>query len=109
MNTWEALITIAGLVAITLGTRGFFLLPERELPLPAWLKESLRYAPLGALVALIAPDLLLTHGRLIDTWRDPRLAGFAAATLWYLWRRDLLGTIVAGTSVMLLCRLGLGW
>ena len=32
-----------------------------------------------------------------------------AATLWFVWRRDMLGTIVAGTAAMLICRLGLGW
>jgi len=31
------------------------------------------------------------------------------AVMWFLWRRDLLGTILAGTAVMLLMRLGLGW
>ena len=36
-------------------------------------------------------------------------AGAAAATAWYLWRRDMLGTIVAGTATMLALRLGLGW
>ncbi|MBP6902971.1 MAG: AzlD domain-containing protein [Burkholderiaceae bacterium] len=109
METWEVIVTIAGLVLITLATRGFFLLPERELPMPGWLKEGLRHAPVGALVAVIAPEILLTQGRLIATWQEPRLAGVAAATLWYLWRRDMLGTIVAGTAAMLICRLGLGW
>jgi hypothetical protein len=28
---------------------------------------------------------------------------------WFLWRRDLLGTILSGTVVMLAFRLGLGW
>ncbi|MDT7837441.1 AzlD domain-containing protein [Aquabacterium sp. OR-4] len=109
MATWEVLLTIAGLALITLLTRGFFILPERELPMPDWLREGLRYAPVGALVAVIAPELVMSQGQLISTWRDPRLAGALAATLYYLWRRDMLGTIVAGTATMLICRLGLGW
>lgn len=109
MSHTEALIAIAGLVLITLVTRGFFVLPDRELPMPGWLREGLRYAPVGALAAVIAPEILLTQGQLISTWQDPRLAGTLAATLYYLWRRDMLGTILAGTAVMLLCRLGLGW
>lgn len=31
------------------------------------------------------------------------------ATAWFYWRRDILGTILAGTAVLLLFRLGLGW
>lgn len=109
MATWEILLTVAGLTAITVLTRGFFILPERELPMPEWLREGLRYAPVGALVAVVAPELVMSQGQLITTWRDPRLAGALAATLWYLWRRDMLGTIVAGTATMLIFRLALGW
>ena len=109
MSTLETLVTIAGLVLITLGTRGFFILPDRELPMPEWLREGLRYAPIGALVAVIAPDLVMTQGRLINTWMDARLFGAAAATAWFVWRRDMLGTILVGTGVMLILRMGLGW
>jgi hypothetical protein len=28
---------------------------------------------------------------------------------WFIWRRDLLGTILSGTAVMLVFRIGLGW
>lgn len=109
MSTLETIVTIAGLVLITLGTRGFFILPDRELPMPEWLREGLRYAPIGALVAVIAPELVMTQGRLIGTWMDARLFGAAAATAWFVWRRDMLGTIIVGTGVMLILRMGLGW
>lgn len=109
MSWTEALLTIAGLVLITIGTRGFFILPERELPMPEWLREGLRYAPIGALVAIIAPELVMSQGRLIGTWQDARLFGAAAAVAWFSWRRDMLSTILVGTGTMLLLRLGLGW
>jgi branched-subunit amino acid transport protein len=109
VSTLEIIVTIAGLVLITIATRGFFILPERELPMPEWLREGLRYAPIGALVAVIAPELVLSQGRLIGTWMDARLAGAAAATAWYVWRRDMLGTIVVGTATMMIFRMGLGW
>jgi hypothetical protein len=35
--------------------------------------------------------------------------GALAAAGWFAWRRDILGTIVCGTAVMLVLRLGLGW
>jgi branched-subunit amino acid transport protein len=109
MSTWETVLTIAGLVLITVLTRGFFILPARELPLPDWLREGLRYAPIGALVAVVAPEIVMSQGQLITTWRDARLFGVAAATLWFVWRRDMLGTILAGTATMLILRLALGW
>jgi branched-subunit amino acid transport protein len=109
MSGWLAVLTIAGLVAITLLTRGFFIMPEREWPMPEWLREGLRYAPVGALAAVIVPELVMSRGQLIHTWQDARLFGAAAATAWFFWRRDMLGTIVAGTAVMLIFRLGLGW
>lgn len=109
MSDGDTVLTIAGLTVITFLTRGFFVLPEREFPIPAWLKDGLRYAPIGALVAVVAPDLLLHQGELIGHWRDARLFGSAAAVAWFVWRRDMLGTIVAGTAVMLTLRIGLGW
>ncbi len=109
MDTLETIVTIAGLVLITIGTRGFFILPARELPMPGWLREGLRYAPIGALVAVVAPELVMSQGQLISTWLDARLFGAAAATAWFVWQRSMLGTIVVGTAVMLALRLGLGW
>lgn len=109
METWEALVTIVGLACITLITRGFFVLPNRELPIPEWLREGLRYAPIGALVAIVVPEIVMAQGHLISSWKDPRLFGAAAATAWFCWRRDMLGTILSGTAVMLALKLGLGW
>jgi branched-subunit amino acid transport protein len=107
--TWEGLIAILGLALITIVTRGFFLYPERELPMPAWLQQGLRYAPLAALVAVVAPEIFMTQGKLISTWMDARLPAVAAATAYFYWRRDILGTIIAGTSVLLVLKLGFGW
>jgi branched-subunit amino acid transport protein len=109
MSTWEAAVAILGLGVITVLTRAFFLLPEREVPIPPWLSEALRYAPLAALVAVIAPEVVMTDGQLIRTWQDARLYAAAAGALWYWWRRGILGTIVCGTTVLLLLRFGLGW
>jgi branched-subunit amino acid transport protein len=107
--SWEVVLAIAGLALLTLLSRGFFLLPEREVPLPDWLRQGMRYAPLAALVAVIAPEVVMKQGELIATWKDARIYAAAAGALWYAWRRDILGTILAGMVVMLSLRLGLGW
>ena len=109
MSPLETVIAIAGLALATLLTRSFFLLPDRELPLPAWLRQGLRYAPLAALAAVVAPEIVLTQGQLIATWRDARIYAVAVGMAYFVWRRGILGTIVAGTAVMLALRIGLGW
>ena len=109
MSTWDTVLTIAGLGLITVVTRGFFLMPERELPIPAWLQQGLRYAPLAALAAVVAPEIVMTQGELISTWRDARLYAAAAGTAYFFWRGGILGTILAGLAVLLALRLGLGW
>ena len=109
MNSWQAALTIVGLALITVLTRGFFLIPDREVPIPHWLREAPRYAPLAALVAVVVPEIILTRGELIQTWQDARLFAALAGALWFWRRRGILGTIVCGTAVMLTLRLGLGW
>ena len=109
MSLLEGTIAVVGLALITVLTRAFFLFPERELPIPPWLQQGLRYAPLAALVAVVAPEVVMTQGRLISTWMDARLPAVAVASAYYFWRRDILGTIVSGTATLLLLRLGFGW
>jgi branched-subunit amino acid transport protein len=105
----EGVIAILGMALITVVTRGFFLFPERELPLPAWLQQGLRYAPLAALVAVIAPEIVMTQGQFISTWRDARLPAVVLATAYFYWRRDILGTILSGTAVLLVLKLLFAW
>jgi branched chain amino acid efflux pump len=61
------------------------------------------------MVAVVAPEIVMTQGQFITTWKDARLYGAAAATGWHFWRRSMFGTIVAGTMVLLALRLILGW
>jgi branched-subunit amino acid transport protein len=109
MSLVEGIVAVLGLALITLATRAFFLIPQRDWPLPAWLQQGLRYAPLAALVAVVAPEIVLTQGQLIGTWQDARLPAVLVATAYFYWRRDILGTIVTGTATLLALRLGLGW
>lgn len=109
MSGVEAGIAIVGLAVITIVTRGFFFLTEREVPLHPWLRQGLRYAPLAAMAAVVVPDVVMLDGRLITGWQDARLFAAAAGAVWYGWRHDILGTILVGMAVLLPLRLGLGW
>ena len=68
-----------------------------------------RDRPSADLVAVIAPEIVITRGELIDTWRDPRLFATLAGAAYYFWRRGILGTLVCGSVVMVALRAGLGW
>ena len=109
MDEWYAVVGILGLAVVTAVTRAFFLLPERELTLPPWAMQGLRYAPLAALVAVIAPEIVLTDGALLPTLADARVFAVLVATAYFWWRREILGTIVSGTAVLLVLKIGLGW
>ncbi len=108
-SAWEGVIIVLGLTAITVITRAFFFISRREWPLPAWLNQGLRYAPLAALAAVVAPEVLMSNGQLIGTWQDARVFAAVAGGAWYWWRRGILGTITVGMAVLLPLRLGLGW
>ena len=109
MSTTEAVIAVIGLTVITIVTRGFFFLTEREVPIPPWLRQGLRYAPLAAMAAVVVPEVVMTQGELVATWQDARLYAVAAGAAWFWWRRGILGTILVGMAVLLPLRLGLGW
>ncbi len=109
MSGPQAALAIAGLVLVTVLTRGFFLFPDREVPIPDWLKRGLKVAPLAALAAIVVPEIVMTRGQLITTWQDARLAAALAATLYYLWRPGVLGPLLAGMLAFLPLRLLWGW
>ena len=105
----DAILAIAGLTLITVLARAFFMIPEREIPMPDWLRRGLKYAPLAALTAVIAPEIFMTQGALIGSLQDARVPAVLCATAYYFWRRGILGTIVVGMLVYLPLHIGLGW
>lgn len=109
MPHWYVAFAIGGLAVMTVVTRGFFLLSERELELPSWAIQGLRYAPIAALVAVIAPEIVMTDGALLATWKDARIYAVLVGTAYFWWRRGILGTIVSGTAALLALEIGLGW
>ena len=83
------------------------MIPEREIPMPDWLRRGLKYAPLAALTAVIAPEIFMVQGTLIGTWQDAVCRPVLCATGYYFWRRGILGTIVVGMLVYLPLHIGL--
>ncbi|MBL0944930.1 MAG: AzlD domain-containing protein [Hydrogenophaga sp.] len=108
VDPWTFL-TIVLLGGITVLTRGFFLISSKPWSLPHWAQRGLQYAPIAALAAVVVPEVVMSQGHFITTWRDARLFAALAGMAWFFWRRGVLGTIVCGMAVYLPLRLGLGW
>lgn len=100
---------IVGLAVVTVVSRSFFFISRTPWKLPAWASRGLQYAPIAALAAVVAPEVLTVQGQLVPTWQDARIFGALAGVVVYFWRRDTLLTIVAGMGVYLPLHLGLGW
>ena len=103
------LAVIVGLAGVTVLTRCFFFILDRPWGLPDWAHRALHYAPVAALAAVVIPEIVMTQGHLVSTWRDARLFAAAAGAAWYFWRGGVLGTMLVGMAVYLPLHLGLGW
>lgn len=98
-------VTIAGLTLATLLTRAGFLVLGERVSLPTWLERALRYAPACALVAIVVPELVYTHGRFDLSLENYRLIAAVVATMVFIHVRNLLWTIVLGMTVFTALRL----
>ena len=105
----RTLITILALGVVSVLTRSLFFISSRPWTLPRWAQRGLNYAPIAALSAVVLPEVVMSDGALIQTWKDARLYAAAAGFAWFFWRRGVLGTIVSGMAVYLPLHLGLGW
>lgn len=107
-DLWTVAV-IAGMTCVTVITRSFFFISSKPWTLPGWAQRGLHYAPIAALAAVIIPEVVMTQGELINTWKDARLFSLAAGMAWFYWRKGVLGTILAGMAVYLPLHIGLGW
>ena len=103
------LTTIVGMAVVTVITRSFFFISSKPWTLPEWAQRGLYYAPIAALAGVIIPEIVMTQGHLISTWKDARLFAAAAGAAWFYWRKSVLGTILAGMAVYLPLHLGVNW
>ncbi|MBC7718816.1 MAG: AzlD domain-containing protein [Chitinophagaceae bacterium] len=106
---WWTVTTIIAMTVITVITRAFFFLSSKPWILPGWVQRGLQYAPIAALAAVIIPEIVMSQGHLIGTFKDARLYAVAAGAAWFYLRQGVLGTIIAGMAVYLPLHLYWGW
>ncbi|MES3023708.1 MAG: AzlD domain-containing protein [Pseudomonadota bacterium] len=108
MSELEIWITIGVLTLATACARCAFWLLGHHVTIPKRVQEMLRFAPACALAAIIAPDLLMAPaGTLALDAGNLKLMAAAGATLFFLWRRSMLQTIVFGMLLFTALRLSL--
>jgi branched-subunit amino acid transport protein len=103
------LLVIAGLSVVTVVARSFFFISSHDWQLPTWAQRGLQYAPMAALSAVVVPEIVMLQGELVTSWQNARLFAALAGVLVYVWRRDVLLTIVLGMAVYLPLHIGWGW
>lgn len=105
MSDWEMWAVIGVLCVATAATRSSFWMIGHRVTIPPRIQEMLRYAPACALVAIVAPDILVdAQGQTQLVLANPKLLAGLAALGFYLWRRNMLLTIVFGMAVFTLLR-----
>ena len=106
MAEWEIWAVIVALALTTAITRsGFWLIGDR-VSIPPRVQGMLRYAPACALAAIIGPDLVLDGaGQVHVGLGNPKLLAGIAALGFYVWRRNMLQTIVFGMLAFTLLRI----
>jgi branched-subunit amino acid transport protein len=102
LDTW---LVIIGLTAVTVATRSFFLVLGDRIPLPQRVQHALRYAPACALVALVAPEVLLEQGQLSLTLNNVKLLASELAIGVMLASRSMIVTMAVGMAAFTALRL----
>ncbi len=101
MTIW-GLMLVCG--AITFAIRYSFIAAEGHFQPPPWFVRLLPFVPVAALIALVAPDLLLINGGVELGLGNSRLwAGLVAIVVAALWRNTVL-TIGLGFAAFYLMR-----
>ncbi len=108
-HDWKVIALVGAIALISVLTRSLFFMSRRSWTLPPAAQTGLKYAPVAALAAVIAPEVVIIQGHLISTWMDARLYSLAAGVAWFYLRGGMLGTIVTGMAVYLPLHIGLGW
>ena len=102
-------VAVLGLLGLSAVTRAFFFLTRDPIHLPGWALQGLKYAPLAALTAIIAPEIVLPLSGSATGWLDPKWVAAPVAAVWAWWRKDMLTTIIVGMAAYLALKLGVGW
>jgi branched-subunit amino acid transport protein len=92
---------IVGMIAVTIASRSFFILLGSRIKISEWALETIRYAPLAALIAILAPEIFLPMGASSIAEFNlgfPNIWGGIAAMIAFYFSRKMTPTLVIGMA-----------
>jgi len=104
MSSTEIWLSIVAMTIITLATRTVMLVFGDRIPLPERVQHALRFAPVCALTALIAPELLTEQGAWAISLANAKLVAGAIAVAVMLATRSMMATMGIGMAAYLALR-----
>ena len=102
LTSLEISALFVGMGLVTLGTRSFFMFWGDRVRMPELILRSIRYAPLAAIVAILAPEILMPVGATQISqfnWATPQIWAGLAAFVVFSWLRTMLPTLISGMLV----------
>ena len=102
LTSLEISALFVGMGLVTLGTRSFFMFWGDRVRMPELILRSIRYAPLAAIVAILAPEILMPFGATQISqfnWATPQIWAGLAAFVVFSWLRTMLPTLIIGMLV----------
>ena len=102
LTSLEISALLVGMGLVTLGTRGFFMFLGDRVRMPELILRSIRYAPLAAIVAILAPEIIMPNGAAEISqfnWAIPQIWAGLAAFVTFTWLRSMLPTLIVGMLV----------
>lgn len=107
LSALEISLLIIGMGLVTVFTRGFFMFWGDRVRMPEIILRSIRFAPLAAIVAIVAPEILMPSGAMELSqfdWTLPKIWGGLAAFVSFILTRTMLPTLIVGMAVYSILR-----
>jgi len=92
---------------VTAWSRSFFMILGERIKVADWVIEAIRFAPLAAMVAILAPEIFLPGNAASVAqfdWKLPNIWGGVAALIAFYLTRKMVMTLVVGMTVYTLAR-----
>jgi len=104
---WNIYLLIIGMALVTAWSRSFFMILGERIKVADWVIEAIRFAPLAAMVAILAPEIFLPGNAASVAqfdWKLPNIWGGVAALIAFYLTRKMVMTLVVGMTVYTLAR-----
>ncbi len=104
---WNIYLLIIGMALVTAWSRSFFMILGERIKVADWVIEAIRFAPLAAMVAILAPEIFLPGNAASVAqfdWKLPNIWGGVAALIVFYLTQKMVVTLVVGMMVYTLAR-----